>query len=490
MTNPINTTSAEFINARNSYFASLSKEQQAFLEFIPEDKKNELFIKSLGLEIHSNENPTQSQGENKMTDTNNPFAPSTQPANANELGINLVKMYKSGYTRRESYVSISRERIDAVAEYMIRNFLTGFSNIERSADGGIVAWNFGDMGGSTVSYFSPFVIEKISNNEEVVSFELNRFDPAGKYEVRAARKVVLDVITNALDILEEDFHTYPHVNGKYQESAGYLKVTHGVKAIPQTPGIIINAPKHNGVQQTDDGRMMAVKNPFDFEDKTGWVELHCKAGDGKTFDLGAFYEEPAHAETFDFKTTTDGSVKSFLDKLGTTRFEHGKNDESHAASVNRRHNVLAAIARGEVIKITDWMNEALVSTDEKENGVGEQDLFLKKVVMDKTFIRVDKQEYAKSAQVLKSTLNHFKKGATEVAIETDVLVKNVYDSKFQPVQITVSEIMANYTKFVTINPIGKFPLSKSPIYIKAIDLGKLVSDLNSSNGKTGVQFFA
>ena len=77
----------------------------------------------------------------------------------------------------------------------------------------------------------------------------------------------------------------------------------------------------------------------------------------------------------------------------------------------------------------------------------------------------------------------------EPTIESDVVVNNVFNANFEPTKITMSEIPANFVKYMRVDIARHFPLGNSYTYLSAISLPKLVMELNNASCKEGVIFF-
>jgi len=348
------------------------------------------------------------------------------------------------------------ENMDKAA-LIAKDLLKSYKQFARTADGGCVAWNMGNAGGSTVAYVSPFALVRLFNGEKLqkVEYSTNEGNSA-HYDVASARKVVIDTIIGTFRVFEPNLHIYRSIEGKYQERAGYARVLRGVMEAFDAKDILIEKPQASQVEEQPGGTRLVVRKEYDWTGRTGWVVLHGTRMDENRFICGEFLEEKANVETFFIVKNADGSPKTYTDRFNRERYETKKSKYGAALDAIRRHEIARMVAQGYVIVITDWFNKVIRAGHSAEVGQGEQTVFLKKVTMDQTFLRIRKNETGQAWNEIKTTANliYGKSNAkAEVTIMPDsvtnpetgeitpVYIKRVFNKDMQPINITRSELM-------------------------------------------------
>ena len=360
------------------------------------------------------------------------------------------------------------ENMDKAA-VIARDLLKSYKQFARSADGGVIAWNMsgnaGGAGGSTIAYVSPFAMRELLNGEKLQKVEYSTNEGASAhYEVASARKVVIDAIIGTFRIFEPNLHVYNKVEGKYQERAGYVRVLRGELQNFSAEGIIIEKPQASQVEEQPGGTRLVVRKEYDWADKTGWVVLHGSRMDESRFTCGRLIEEKANVEAFYIVKNADGSPKTYTDRFGRERYETKKSGYGADLDAIRRHEIARMVAMGYIIVVTDWFNKTIKAGHVEEVGKGEQTVFLKKVTMDQTFLRIRKNETGKAWNEIKATANLlYGKSNAKVEVTmpdsvtnpetgeiTPVYIKRVFNKNMQPINITRSEMIqaGSFTRLV------------------------------------------
>ena len=467
------------------FYSSLGADDKAAWQSMSDEERNNLFETMTGCkrtfapapittEVPSRENEPALQ-QTPVFDSaaiSDDLSAASEPEPV-QAASNVVVTPANTFNHKESSMNnqnetpiLSAEQMDKAAE-IAKDLLKAFKQFARTADGGCVAWNLGrdfGPGGSTVAYVSPFALVKLLNGEKLQKVEYaSNENNAARYEVASARKVVIDSIIGTFRIFEPNLHVYPHTEGKYQERAGYARVIRGEIQPIENKTIIIEKPVVSRVESQPGGDRLVTYKESDWTGRTGWVVLHGTRMDENRFTCGRLIEEKANQEALYIVKNADGSPKTFTDRFGRERYDTKKSKYGADLDAIRRHETARLVAMGYVIVVTDWFNKTIEAGHRDEVGKGEQTVFLSKVVMDRTFLRIRKNEIGQAWTEIKSTANQLYGGTSRVEttplpdqiVDTTtgevkpVYIKNVFNKDMAPLNITRTELM-NAGKFIRL----------------------------------------
>ena len=451
------------------FYSSLSAEDKTAWQTMSDDERNMLFETmtackrpavpaSISTEIPSKEIPQAPIFDNANVSDDLSASSEPEPVQA----TSNVVVNSDTNTQKENNMnqtSILSAELMEKAALIAKDLLKAYKQFARTADGGCVAWNMGrdfGPGGSTVAYVSPFALAKLLNGEKLQKVEYaSNENNAARYEVASARKVALDTIVGTFRIFEPNLHVYPHTEGKYQERAGYVRVIRGEIQPIDNKDIIIEKPVASRVESQPGGDRLVTYKESDWTGRTGWVVLHSSRMDENHFTCGRMIEEKSNQEAIYIVKNADGSPKSFTDSFGRERFETKKSKYGADLDAIRRHEIARLVAMGYVIVITDWFNKTIKAGHCEEVGKGEQTVFLNKILMDRTFLRIRKNEIGQAWNEIKSTAHLLYGGNSRIettampdqVVDTTtgevkpVYIKNVFNKEMTPLNITRSELM-------------------------------------------------
>ena len=463
------------------FYSALSIDDKAAWESMNDEERNTLFESMTGCkrtlatapistEIPAKENePAQQQApvfDNAHVSDDLSAAAEPEPVQTTPG----VVVTPAAFTQKENNMNdnqiLSAEQMDKAAE-IAKDLLKAYKQFARTADGGCVAWNMGrdfGPGGSTIAYVSPFALVKLLNGEKLQKVEYaSNENNAARYEVASARKVVIDNIIGTFRIFEPNLHVYPHTEGKYQERAGYARVIRGELQPIENKTIIVEKPVASRVESQPGGDRLVTYKESDWTGRTGWVVLHGTRMDENRFTCGRLIEEKANQEAVYIVKNADGSPKTFTDRFGRERYDTKKSKYGADLDAIRRHETARLVAMGYVIVVTDWFNKTIEAGHRDEVGKGEQTVFLSKVVMDRTFLRIRKNEIGQAWTEIKTTAQQIYGGNSKVEITPipdqvvdtttgevkPVYIKNVFNKDMAPLNITRTELM-NAGKFIRL----------------------------------------
>jgi len=463
------------------FYSSLSADDKAAWQSMSDEERNNLFETMTGCKrtpapapisagIPSKENePAQQQApvfDSAKVSDDLSAAAEPEPVQATP-GVVITP---AAFTHKENIMQennlMTAEQMDKAA-LIAKDLLKAYKQFARTADGGCVAWNMGrdfGPGGSTIAYVSQFALAKLLNGEKLQKVEYaSNENNAARYEVASARKVVIDNIIGTFRIFEPNLHVYPHTEGKYQERAGYARVIRGELQPIENKDIIIEKPVASRVESQPGGDRLVIYKDADWAGRTGWVTLHGSRMDENRFTCGRLIEEKSNQEAICIVKNADGSPKSFTDRFGRERYETKKSKYGADLDAIRRHEIVRLVAMGYVIVVTDWFNKAIEAGHRDEVGKGEQTVFLNKVVMDRTFLRLRKNEIGQAWTEIKTTANQIYGGSSRVEVTAvpdqvvdtatgevkPVYIQNVFNKDMAPLNITRSELM-NAGQFIRL----------------------------------------
>jgi len=394
--------------------------------------------------------------------------------------------------KKMNYTNMSESELEAARIKAAEMFKSFNHDSCTTADGGFAAWNRGPAGGYTMCYVSPFALEKIAKGERpgVSPFEMTEM--AGEYNIHSMQKVILDTITGELAIYKQNLHAYPHNDGKYSDRAGYARIKRGKLIDWNDSEIIINKPVSGHAVDGDNGTKVVVYSESDWGTKTGWVVLKSMMGDDKAFNCGRVVVEPSTAECWTPKTDASGNVKQYKNRWGKVVCEMRKTKKGEDMDICRRHEYIDLIAQGNVIFVTDWFNHVIKGQHIDENGKGEMEVFISKVSMDKTFLRLRKNEISQAYTEKTVFFNRLQKNLADpnlpqVADEkidqntgevTRVVIRNIFDKNNVAIELTRSEL-AKAGKFVHLRN-GKPALGGTIFTMTDRIVDAIIGDLNTS----------
>ena len=430
------------------------------------------------------------QKENPVMNPATPFdAPEMITPEAQAAAVR-TSLHVGDY-KEYTYTDMNTEQLDKAAKE-IRVAMKSYTNEKRTADGGLVLWNDCPAGGAYMAYVSPFVLKLWAagiNIDKPVTYDT--LSNSEHYWANSARKVMIDVITGGFSVLESNLHLYPVTDGEYKARAGYVHMTRGKLDKVNDPEMLFVFPDYNTTKLNENGILVADKTGQDYTNRTGWVALKGYGDDPKKFDLGKLFEKCPDAETFEYKTDKQGNLKVYVDKFGKNRYETKNSAEGNDMYTFRRHEVAGLISEGRIIVIKDALNKEVKKAIASERGLGESTVFLRKIGWSKLSLRQNKWDNYQASQDTHMEYTRMAPSATgiEPTIESDVVVNNVFNANFEPTKITMSEIPANFVKYMRVDIARHFPLGNSYTYLSAISLPKLVMELNNASCKEGVIFF-